>query len=179
LQRARLGDEEARNTLFARYLPSLRRWARGRLPRWTRDLRDTEDVVQETLLQTFKRIEVFQPRHQGALEGYLRQALMNRVRDEVRRVGRRGATSEIEDDVHADSAASPLEEAIGQQALERYEAALARLRPEEREVVIARVELGQSYQQIAEGHAKASADAARMAVSRALVRLAEEMDVDV
>jgi RNA polymerase sigma-70 factor (ECF subfamily) len=179
LQRARLGDEEARNTLFARYLPSLRRWARGRLPRWTRDLRDTEDVVQETLLQTFKRIEVFQPRHQGALEGYLRQALMNRVRDEVRRVGRRGVTSEIEDDVHADSAASPLEEAIGQQALERYEAALARLRPEEREVVIARVELGQSYQQIAEGHAKASADAARMAVSRALVRLAEEMDVDV
>ncbi len=179
LQRARAGDEEARNTLFARYLPSLRRWARGRLPRWTRDLRDTEDVVQETLLQTFKRIEVFQPRHQGALEGYLRQALMNRVRDEVRRVGRRGVAAEIEDDVHVDSAASPLEEAIGQQALERYEAALARLRPEEREVVIARVELGQSYQQIAEGHAKASADAARMAVSRALVRLAEEMDVDV
>ena len=104
---------------------------------------------------------------------------MNRVRDEVRRVGRRGVTAEIEDDVHVDSAASPLEEAIGQQALERYEAALARLRPEEREVVIARVELGQSYQQIAEGHAKASADAARMAVSRALVRLAEEMDVDV
>ena len=179
LQRARLGDEEARNTLFARYLPSLRRWARGRLPRWTRDLRDTEDVVQETLLQTFKRIEVFQPRHQGALEAYLRQALMNRVRDEVRRVGRRGVTAEIVVDAHADSAASPLEEAIGQQALERYEAALARLRPEEREVVIARVELGQSYQQIAEGHAKASADAARMAVSRALVRLAEEMDVDV
>jgi len=179
LQRARLGDEEARNTLFARYLPSLRRWARGRLPRWTRDLRDTEDVVQETLLQTFKRIEVFQPRHQGALEGYLRQALMNRVRDEVRRVGRRGVTAEIVDDAHADSAASPLEEAIGQQALERYEAAPGRLRPEEREVVIARVELGQSYQQIAEGHAKASADAARMAVSRALVRLAEEMDVDV
>ena len=179
LQRARAGDEEARNTLFARYLPSLRRWARGRLPRWTRDLRDTDDVVQETLLQTFKRIEVFQPHHQGALEGYLRQALMNRVRDEVRRVGRRGVTAEIEDDVHADPAASPLEEAIGHQALERYEAALARLRPEEREVVIARVELGQSYQQIAEGHAKASADAARMAVSRALVRLAEEMDVDV
>ena len=61
---------------------------------------------------------------------------------------------------------------------ERYEAALHRLRPEEREVIIARVELGQSYQQIAAGHGKASADAARMAVSRALVRLAEEMDVE-
>src|SRR5690349_4039432 len=81
LQRARLGDGDALNDLFARYLPSLRRWARGRLPRWTRDLRDTDDVVQETLVQTLKNIGDFQPRHEGALQAYLRQALMNRVRD--------------------------------------------------------------------------------------------------
>jgi RNA polymerase sigma factor (sigma-70 family) len=177
LQRARLGDADALNDLFARYLPSLRRWARGRLPRWTRDLRDTEDVVQETLLQTLKHIDAFEPRHEGALQAYLRQALVNRVRDEVRRVGRRGQTAEILDE-HPEPRPSPLEEAIGHEALARYEAALARLRPEEREVIIARVELGQSYQQIAASHGKASADAARMAVSRALVRLAEEMDAD-
>lgn len=175
LQRARLGDADALNELFGRYLPSLRRWARGRLPRWTRDMRDTDDVVQETLVQTLKHIGDFQPRHEGALQGYLRQALMNRVRDEVRRVNRHGIAAEIQDE-HAASEASPLEEAIGREALGRYEAGLARLRPEEREVIIARVELGQSYQQIAAGHHKASADAARMAVSRALVRLAEEMD---
>ncbi|HET7694416.1 MAG TPA: sigma-70 family RNA polymerase sigma factor [Vicinamibacterales bacterium] len=175
LHRARLGDADALNELFARYLPSLRRWARGRLPRWTRDLRDTDDVVQETLVQTLKHIGDFQPRHEGALQAYLRQALVNRVRDEVRRVNRHGVTAEIEDE-HAARQASPLEEAIGREALERYERGLARLRPEEREVIIARVELGQSYQQIAAGHNKASADAARMAVSRALVRLAEEMD---
>lgn len=178
LQRAKLGDEEARNELFARYLPSLRRWARGRLPRWTRDLRDTEDVVQETLLQTLKNIDAFQPRHEGALQAYLRQALMNRVRDEVRRVSRHGVTEELAADVHRDERPSPLEEAIGGEALARYEAALARLRPGERELVIARVELGQSYQQVAAAHGKASADAARMAVARALLRLAEEMDVD-
>jgi RNA polymerase sigma-70 factor (ECF subfamily) len=178
LQRARLGDEDARNELFARYLPSLRRWARGRLPRWTRDLRDTEDVVQETLLQTLKNISAFEPRHEGALQAYLRQGLMNRIRDEVRRVGRRGIAEELVDDAHADESASPLELAIGQEALARYEAALGRLRDGERELVIARVELGQSYQQIAAAHGKASADAARMAVSRALLRLAEEMDVD-
>lgn len=175
LHRARLGDTDALNELFARYLPSLRRWARGRLPRWTRDLRDTDDVVQETLVQTLKHIGDFQPRHEGALQAYLRQALMNRVRDEVRRVNRHGVTAEIHDE-HAAADASPLEEAIGREALARYEQGLARLRPEEREVIIARVELGQSYQQIAAGHHKASADAARMAVSRALVRLAEEMD---
>jgi RNA polymerase sigma factor (sigma-70 family) len=177
LQRARLGDADAVNELFARYLPSLRRWARGRLPQWTRDLRDTDDIVQETLVQTLKNIEAFQPRHEGALQAYLRQALVNRVRDEVRRVSRHGVTAEIVDE-HADAAPSPLEQAIGHEALTRYEGALARLRPEEREVIIARVELGQSYQQIAAGHGKASADAARMAVSRALVRLAEEMDVE-
>ena len=177
LQRARLGDADAVNELFGRYLPSLRRWARGRLPQWTRDLRDTDDIVQETLVQTLKNIEAFQPRHEGALQAYLRQALVNRVRDEIRRVSRHGVTAEIVDD-HADAAPSPLEQAIGHEALTRYEGALARLRPEEREVIIARVELGQSYQQIAAGHGKASADAARMAVSRALVRLAEEMDVD-
>ena len=177
LQRARLGDADAVNELFGRYLPSLRRWARGRLPQWTRDLRDTDDIVQETLVQTLKNIEAFQPRHEGALQAYLRQALVNRVRDEVRRVSRHGVTAEIVDE-HADAAPSPLEQAIGHEALTRYEGALARLRAEEREVIIARVELGQSYQQIAAGHGRASADAARMAVSRALVRLAEEMDVD-
>jgi RNA polymerase sigma-70 factor (ECF subfamily) len=177
LQRARHGDTDALNELFSRYLPSLRRWARGRLPRWTRDVRDTDDVVQETLIQTLKHLGSFEPRHEGALQAYLRQALVNRIRDEVRRVGRHAIPDAIVDE-HADMSASPLEEAIGREALERYEGALHRLRPEEREVIIARVELGQSYQQIAAGQGKASADAARMAVSRALVRLAEEMDVE-
>jgi RNA polymerase sigma-70 factor (ECF subfamily) len=78
----------------------------------------------------------------------------------------------------ADSGASPLEEAIGTEALERYEAAMQRLKPDEREIIVARVEMQQSYQQIAAAHGKSSPDAARMAVTRALVRLAEEMDVE-
>ena len=178
LSRARGGDADALNDLFRRHLPPLRRWARGRLPSWTRDLRDTEDLVQETIAQTLRRIDQFEPRHEGALQAYLRQALVNRVRDEVRRLNRYPAAAALEEsDRFADPAASPLEEAIGTEALERYEAAMQRLRPEEREVIIARVEMQQSYAQIAAAHGKASADAARMAVTRALVRLAEEMDV--
>jgi RNA polymerase sigma factor (sigma-70 family) len=179
LGRARAGDQDALNELFKRNHAPLRRWARGRLPRWTRDLRDTEDLVQETLAQTLKHIDSFEHRHEGALQAYMRQALINRVRDEVRRVNRYPAVGGLEDaDQHAVQAASPLEEAIGTQALERYEAALGRLRDEERELIQARVEMQQSYQQIATAHGKASADAARMAVSRALVRLAEEMDIE-
>lgn len=175
LARARTGDADALNQLYARYLPLLRRWARGRLPGWTRDLRDTDDIVQETLVQTLRRIDDFNPRHEGALQAYLRQAVVNRVRDEIRRVGRRPASAEMPAD-YEDSSQSPLDLAIGQEAASRYEAALQRLRPEDRELIVARVEMGNSYQRIANEHGKSSPDAARMAVARALVRLAEEMD---
>ena len=179
LGRARAGDQDALNELFKRNHAPLRRWARGRLPRWTRDMRDTEDLVQETLAQTLKHIDSFEHRHEGALQAYMRQALLNRVRDEVRRVNRYPAVGGLDDaDQHAVQAASPLEEAIGSQAMERYEAALGRLREEERQLIQARVEMQQSYQEIASAHGRASADAARMAVSRALVRLAEEMDLE-
>jgi RNA polymerase sigma factor (sigma-70 family) len=179
LGRARLGDQDALNELFKRNHAPLRRWARGRLPRWTRDLRDTEDLVQETLAQTLRNIGSFEHRHEGALQAYMRQALINRVRDEVRRVNRYPPIAGLDDaDQHAARAASPLEEAIGAQAMDRYEQALGRLRPEERDIIQARVEMQQSYQQIADMYGKPTADAARMAVSRAIVRLAEEMDVE-
>jgi RNA polymerase sigma factor (sigma-70 family) len=175
VERAKSGDREALDRLFARYLPSLRRWASGRLPRWSRDLMDTDDLVQETAFRAVKRIDTFESQHAGALQAYLREAIMNRIRDEARRSSRSPAATEL-DENHSDRAASPLELAIGHEAVERYEAALARLRPEEREAIVARVEMDGNYQQVAETLGKPSADAARMAVSRALLRLAKEME---
>lgn len=174
LERARAGDQAALEALFARYLQPLRRWARGRLPRWARDMSDTQDLVQETLLQTFKRIDAFDARGPGALQAYLRQALMNRVRDELRRFDRRGPTDSVDPALPA-GGESPLEEAIGRQNVERYERALARLRPTDREMIIARVELGCSYEQLAESLGKPTAAAARKAAQRALLRLATEI----
>jgi RNA polymerase sigma-70 factor, ECF subfamily len=130
--------------------------------------------VQETVVRAVKRIDRFESRHEGALQAYLRQAIVNRIRDEVRRAKRSPAPSALDDNAAA-TEASPLEEAIGGEALQRYEAALARLRPEEREAIIARVEMDGSYLDVAVALGKPSPDAARMAVSRALVRLAQEM----
>lgn len=175
LARARAGDESAANELFTRYGPPLRRWARGRLPRWARDLCDTPDLVQDTLLRTFKRLEDFDPRGAGAFFAYLRQGLMNRLRDELRRVERRPQTVELDGQL-LDETASPLEVAIGTEALERYDRALDRLDEDERSLVIARVELDLTLTEIAAVCGKPSPDAARMALGRALVRLAEEMD---
>jgi RNA polymerase sigma-70 factor (ECF subfamily) len=174
LEQARAGDREAIEALVARHRPPLQRWASGRLPRWARDMVDTQDLVQETLFATFRKIETFRPERVGALQAYLRQAVLNRIRSELRRVGRRPA-SETLDEEHVDPGPSPLEAAIGREATERYEAALGRLRPEEREAIIGRIELGYTYEELAGALEKPSADAARKAAERALVRLVEEM----
>ncbi len=174
IDRARQGDQDALERLFARHLKPLQRWARGRLPKWARDLADTDDLVQDTLLRTFKRIGAFEPRRVGALQAYLRQAVLNRLRDELRRKGRQPHATDL-DGLEADGSQSPLEEAIGHEAVERYERALQRLRPEEREAIIARVEMDYSYEELAGALGKPTPDAARKAAQRALVRLAEEM----
>jgi RNA polymerase sigma factor (sigma-70 family) len=175
IERARAGDQQALERLFARHLQPLQRWARGRLPKWARDLADTDDLVQDTLVQTFKRIEDFEPRHVGALQAYLRQAVLNRIRNELRRKGRQPHATDL-DGLEVESVDSPLEQAIGQEAVERYEGALQRLKPEEREAIIARVEMGYTNEELAEALGKPTADAARKAAHRALVRLAEEME---
>ena len=174
VERAKGGDREALDRLLSRAMPRLRRWATGRLPRWTRDLMDTDDLVQETVVRAARRIDAFEPRHEGAWQAYLRQAVMNRIRDEVRRGARAPASSEVGDDLPARDA-SPLDHVIGREAVDRYEAALAALKPEEREAIVTRVEMDGTYEQVAQALGKPSADAARMAVSRALLRLAQEM----
>jgi RNA polymerase sigma factor (sigma-70 family) len=174
IERARAGDQVALERLFDRHLKPLQRWARGRLPMWARDLADTDDLVQDTLVRTFKRIECFEPRGVGALQAYLRQAVLNRIRDEVRRKQRQPDVTNL-DGLELDDAKSPLEQAIGQEALDCYERALGRLKRQEREAIIARLEMGYSYEELAEALGKPTADAARKAAQRALVRLAEEM----
>src|SRR4051794_17753753 len=92
---ARGGDSIATEELFQRCLPPLRRWARGRLPQYARDLDDTHDVVQEAVLNTFRHLDSFDARHEGALQAYLRQAVANRIKDEIRRVTRRPLPAEL------------------------------------------------------------------------------------
>jgi RNA polymerase sigma-70 factor, ECF subfamily len=174
IEQIRAGDKAALDRLLRRYLPLLTRWASGRLPRGARDLSDTEDLVQETIISALRHIDHIEIRGEGALQAYLRRAVLNRIRDELRRHGRRGPAETLDENLSARED-SPLEVAIGNEALERYEAALSRLTPNDREAVIARIELGQTYAEIATALGKPSTEAARMAVNRALARLARLM----
>ena len=174
LRRARTGDDRALDQLFARYVPRLHRWAHRRVPMWARSAADTADFVQETVLHTLRNLGTFQPQREGALLGYLRRSLLNRVRDQFRHAARHPAPGEL-DDRMADGGRSPLDLAIREQDRERYEAGLTRLRRADRQAIVASIELGYSYEQIALVLDKPSAEAARVAVRRALVRLGEEM----
>jgi len=173
LLRARRGDREALNQLFERMAGPLRRWARGRLPRWARGRADTADMVQETLVHALGRLGQFEPQQRHALRAYLRQGVMNRIRDEVRWAGRRRPVDVDSLDLAAPTTA--FDEAVDEENLSRYRAAMSTLDPADRELIVARLELGYSYDQIALATGRSTPNGTRMAIRRALLRLADAM----
>jgi len=173
VRRARAGDRGAVEALLQRSLPGLRRWAHGRLPASVRGSLDTGDLVQDAALHALGRLHAFEPRHVGAMQAYLRTSVMNRIRDEVRKVARHPAAIELSEDEAAD-VSSPLELAIEAESYDRYREAMRQLKPRDRELVLARVEAGWSLPEIAQQFGL-TPDAARMAMMRALHRLREHM----
>jgi RNA polymerase sigma-70 factor (ECF subfamily) len=174
LTRARSGDAAAREALVTRCLPALQRLAHGRLPHRARGMTDTDDIVQTVLIRTVGRLDHFVSHAQGSLLCYLRRTVLNQIRDEARRVARTPQHTEMDEGV-VDPGMDPLEEAIGKQSLEFYERALEQLEPELQEAVVLRLEMGCSYQEIAEALGRPTANAARLATARAVARLSELM----
>lgn len=173
VERAKTGDQRALEALMARYRPRLERWASGRLPGYARSLLDTGDLVQEVLVKVFERLNQFNIQGAGFLQAYVRQAILNRISDQIRGAARRPET-EIPRDLH-DRAPSPLEQVIGTEVMERYERGMEVLSDQERQLVHFRVELALGYDEIAAMTGRSNADAARMATQRALSKLAELM----
>jgi RNA polymerase sigma factor (sigma-70 family) len=168
-----MGDADALGHLLGRYLPRLARWAHGRLPRWTRSAADTTDFVHDAILGTLRRLPTLETRSRHALAAYLRAAVRNRIRDEHRRFHRRGKQVDGLDRL-ADGQPSPFERASTNEEIARYRAALARLRRRDRELIVAHVELGYTHEQLGCMIAR-SPDAARIALQRAIHRLAHLM----
>jgi RNA polymerase sigma factor (sigma-70 family) len=176
LERARGGDGAAARVLIERTVGPLRRWARGRLPYYARAGANTEDVVQDAVLRALARVDHFEHRSVDGMQKYLRESVRNRIRDEVRRVTRRGIGEELPESLHA-SGYSPLEELILKERSERYLAALRTLKPNDRMAIIFRLEHHHSFEEIARKLGKATPDAARMAVTRAVKRLADAIGI--
>jgi RNA polymerase sigma-70 factor (ECF subfamily) len=174
LERARAGSDVALELVVRRCVRSLRRFAVGRLPAQCRGMNDTEDLVQETVVRALSHLDTFEFRHEGALLAYLRQSLLNRIVDEVRKTSRRPLRVTLGDE-QVDPGESPLEAAIGRQNIDRYEEALTHLRQRDREAIVLRLEQQASYDDLAAQLGLPTPNAARVAVKRALYRLAREM----
>lgn len=168
------GEREALDRLFRRYVPALRRWAHGRLPAWARANEDTDDLVQETFLRVAQRMAEFRPSRPGGLRVYLRKTLGHRVVEKIRRAVRRPPERHSLPEQPA-VGASAFEEVLDREMLEFYQAGLARLSEADRAAIVGRVETEMDYESLARALGKPSPEAARMAVARALVRLARQM----
>lgn len=174
LTRIRDGQDAAREELYRRCLPMLRHFARGRLPAHRRDLSDTEDLVQVTLMRTLDKLDEFDSRNRGAFFAYLRTIMLNAIRDEIRRWSRKPpGVEETELPLAADD--SVVATAIGVDTLSAYESGLASLSDSLREAVILRVEFDLSYEEIAIELELPSSDAARMRAARGLAIIARSM----
>jgi RNA polymerase sigma factor (sigma-70 family) len=175
LARLKTGDEDAFTLLMERYLVPLRRWAHGRLPSWARSMSDTQDMVQDAIVRVLRNLATFEPQRSGALHGYLRTAVMHRIFDELRHAHRVPMGVSLDENLTS-ARPSPYELAVEQEDRDIFEAALAELREEDRELIIARVEWGLSYDDLAAALGKPTANAARVGTRRAVLRLAEVMN---
>ena len=130
--------------------------------------------MQDAFINLFRRRGQIEPRRRGALRAYLQESIRNRIRDEVRRAGM-VETTQTANPGWRDRGTSPLEHAITREKAARYREALARLDTADQELIVGRIELGYSYEQLALATGKSSPDAARVAVRRALLRIAGEI----
>jgi RNA polymerase sigma factor (sigma-70 family) len=170
LRRAQTGDPSALDALLTRYRPRLRQWAHHRLPRWARGLAETDDLVQETMVKAVRNLDAFVADSENGFQNYLRLAIGNAIRDEVRKAKRRPPLIELDASLESDGP-SPLERAIGRRRLARYETALAQLSQEDREAVVARLEFGFTHSELAAALGKRTPDAARKACQKAIAQL--------
>ncbi len=170
VRRAKKGDDEAWQALAERFRPRLCRWAAGRVPADLRGLLGTEDLVQDALLKTLDRVDRL--RHSGAFLNYLRRTVLNGIRDEIRR---QRTVPFNPDRPPVDPSPSPAERLIGRDLVARYESALAEFPERERAALVGRLEWKLPYSELAANLNYPSPDAARMAISRALVKLSERI----
>ena len=171
VMRARMGDRAALELIAERYLAALTRFAHGRVPAAARGLVDTCDIVQMAVVRTLGRLDSIDTSLRGSLIAYLRCAVLNQIRDEIRRAQRRPHPAGLSPDLPSRER-DPLEIVISQETLRRYDAALAQLPCDQQEAFIMRIEMDCSFREIAEALGRPSAESARMLVRRAIQTLA-------
>ena len=166
-----LDASEIREALTAA-LPRVRLHLRGRVPAGL----DVDDLAQEASLRILSRLAHLRFRSPEEVGAYLRKVAWNLVLDEHRRTARRPAVAPLGDDV-AGRLPSPLDHVLGLERRRRLTANLAQFRPEMRLAIISRLQ-GEADHRLAILLRRPSANAARVAVTRALAKVSERLRAD-
>lgn len=151
------------------------------------ELWESEDLVQETLLDAFRALERFEVKSEGALCSWLATLVKNNLTDHARhrRAGRRDArrvlrpkredTSLLTDSVLGTDSNTPSRYAQATEMESRLETALLALDERQRRVIELRKLCELSFEDIATELGFTSASSARSLFSRAMGRLAEAL----
>ena len=175
ISQIRLGNRGACSRLAKRELPPLMRFARGRLPAWARGATDTQDLIQDVFVRTLPRLATWHSEGHGALRAFLRRAVANQIVSEIRKARRRTGSPAALDHL-VDRTPSPLARAIRNQNVLQLRVALAQLSDADRALLAARFGSDRRYADIAALLGRPNANATRVAVERALDRVARIMN---
>jgi RNA polymerase sigma-70 factor (ECF subfamily) len=131
LRRIAAGDQRALRTLYDRCAGQALAVAR----RMLREPRDAEEIVQESFLEVWRRVDSYDPAR-GSASAWLCSIARNRAIDRLRS-GQSAAKmkSQLGQQSEASPQPPPLEEAIARQERERIRAALDELPREQRQVL--------------------------------------------
>src|SRR3954463_2974372 len=168
-------DINARNRMLEDALPALLRFARAKLPACVRRTMDARDVVHDVILRVLPNFDASSFADPAGLQAFLRKAIANQIIDEVRRAGRRSGSPDPLDSL-ADASPSVLTQLLVQENRQRVRAALAQLSRDDRALIVQRFECEQKYADVARILNRTSANATRVAVKRAVRRIADTVE---
>jgi RNA polymerase sigma-70 factor (ECF subfamily) len=188
LRRARAGDRRALEDLFNRYLPRVRRIVTLRLGCRLKDFATYEDLVQESLLRAFVKLDRFEELSEGTFRNWIATCVASAVHLHFKKQGaaKRGggkvralgelASASLSATLFPDSGPGPSTAASRREMDERLEAALLELKSHHREAIVLRHLCGMTSEEVATAMGFSNPANARKVLSRAMRELRERLE---
>lgn len=187
---AQAGDRRSLEDLFTRYLPKVRRIVALRLGFTVADLSRHEDLVQESLLRAFEKLDQFKELAEGTFYHWISSCVATAVNLEFKKHGaqKRGSgkvkvLGALGDDglsasFFACAEPGPRTRATSRELEEKLEEALLSLKTHHREVIILKHLCGMQSDEIAGAMGFTNGATARKVLERAMTELREKLGAE-
>jgi RNA polymerase sigma-70 factor (ECF subfamily) len=175
IRKAQQADRDAQEALFRRAYPDILQAARFRLGPELRARMDTMDLAQTAYSEALRDLPKYRYEGKGSFVRWLSAILENKIRNRLDffRAQRRDLRREVPLDREAGvpaPAESPTRNLIRGEDRARLEAAMDRLPPDYREVIVCRYYLRMPWSEVGV-ELRRSEEAAQMLLQRALLKL--------